>query len=114
MQEPSVFKIMGEVFREPPRAFPLLACLWMVVFLVIAIISATNMCEADNLKSVVLWATTFLTSVMVILTVKIWFLMEMNKIGHWEMNSTKSREPPPEKTEGDPEDEAADKAEKTE
>lgn len=75
-----MFKMMGEVLREPPRAIPLLACLWAVVFVVLAIVSATNMCHAENLKSVVLWATTFLTSVMVILTVKIWFLMAMNKI----------------------------------
>jgi spore maturation protein SpmA len=52
----------------------------MIVFLVIAIISATNMCEADKLKSVILWATTFLLSVMVILTGKIFFWMEVNKV----------------------------------
>jgi len=75
-----MFKLMGEVFQGPSRALPFLACFWALVFLVIAIVSATNMCEADKLKSVILWATTFLTSVMVILTVKIWFLMEMNKI----------------------------------
>ena len=75
-----MFKMMGEVFKGPSRAIALLVCVWMVVFLVIAIVSATNMCEAQKLKSVILWATTFLVSVMVILTVKIWFLMEMNKI----------------------------------
>lgn len=75
-----MFKMMGEVFKGPPKALAFLACFWAIVFLVIAIVSATNMCEAEKLKSVILWATTFLVSVMVILTVKIWFLMEMNKI----------------------------------
>jgi len=75
-----MFKMMGEVFKGPSRALPLLVCFCAIVFLVVAIVSATNMCEAEKLKSVILWATTFLVSVMVILTVKIWFLMEMNKI----------------------------------
>ncbi len=75
-----MFKLMGEAFKGPSKATVYLACVWMIVFLVIAIVSATNMCEAEKLKSVILWATTFLVSVMVILTVKIWFLMEMNKI----------------------------------
>jgi len=75
-----MFKMMGEVFKGPSRVLPLLACLWMIVFLVIAVVSATNMCEAEKLKSVILWSTTFLVSVMGIVTVKIWFLMEMNKI----------------------------------
>ncbi|MHC4817184.1 MAG: DUF6768 family protein [Planctomycetota bacterium] len=80
MPETSMFKLIGEVFRGPTRATAYLACLWMIVFLVIAIISATNMCEADKLKSVILWATTFLLSVMVILTGKIFFWMEVNKV----------------------------------
>lgn len=75
-----MFKLIGEVFRGPTRAAAYFACLWMIVFLVIAIISATNMCEADKLKSVILWATTFLMSVMVILTGKIFVWMEVNKV----------------------------------
>lgn len=75
-----MFKLMGEAFRGPSRAVSYVACLWIVVFLVIAIISATNMCEADELKSVILWATTFLMSVMVILTSKIFIWMEINKV----------------------------------
>ena len=75
-----MFKLMGEVFKGPSRALPLLAGFWAIVFLVVAIVSATNMCEAEKLKSVILWATTFLTSVLGIVTVKIWFLMELNRI----------------------------------
>jgi len=80
MQEPSMFKLMGEAFKGPSKATMYLACFWMIVFLVIAIVSATNMCEADSTKSVILWATTFLASVMVILTGKIWCMLELNKI----------------------------------
>ncbi|MHC4136722.1 MAG: DUF6768 family protein [Planctomycetota bacterium] len=80
MQEPSMFKLMGEAFKGPSKTITYLACFWMIVCLVIAIVSATNMCQADKLKSVILWATTFLVSVMVILTVKIWFLLEFNRI----------------------------------
>lgn len=74
-----MLKLMGKVFSGPSRALSYLVCLWIIAFLVVAIIAATNMCEADKLKSVVLWATTFLFSVMAILSGKIWFWLQINR-----------------------------------
>lgn len=74
-----MFKLMGEVFSGPSRALSYLVCLWGLAFLVVAIVAATNMCEADELKGVILWATTFLFSVMAILAGKIWLWLEIHR-----------------------------------
>ncbi|MHC4930748.1 MAG: DUF6768 family protein [Planctomycetota bacterium] len=90
MEEPTLWKLVGEVFRGKKRLYATLVWIMALVFLAIAILAATRMCQAEEAKGVVLWATTFLSSLIILMAVKIWFWLEMAKV---ELRLTLGREP---------------------
>ncbi|MHC4340994.1 MAG: DUF6768 family protein [Planctomycetota bacterium] len=89
MDEPTLWKLVGETFRGKKRLFAVMAWVMALVFLAIAILAATRMCEAEETKSVLLWATTFLSSLIILMAIKIWFWLEMAKV---ELRLTLGRE----------------------
>ena len=90
MEEPTLWQIVGEIFRGKRRLYAALAWIMGLVLLAAAILAATRMFQATEVKRVVLWATTFLSSLVILMGIKIWFWLEMAKV---ELRMTLGRTP---------------------
>jgi hypothetical protein len=67
MAEPDLWKLVGEVLSGKKRFYAVIAWVMALVFLAIAIVAAARMCQAEEIKGVVLWATTFLSSLVILM-----------------------------------------------
>jgi len=78
-QEETFRQMLAGTFRSQPRWMSLIAWTYILVFTAIAVIAAVQFFGAEAVRGQILWATVFLTSNMIIMMLKMWFWMIMNR-----------------------------------
>jgi len=80
MEQPSLFELALEPLRKGPwRWIAALVWIFGIGLVGIAMIAAGKMCDAKDLRGVVLWATTFLACLVGIVAVKVWYWLDINR-----------------------------------
>jgi len=80
MEQPSIIGLALEPLRKGPWCWVAwLVWVFGIGMVVLAVVAATRMCEVQDVRRVVLWATTFLASLIGLLAVKVWYWMDLNR-----------------------------------
>jgi len=79
MERVSLFELVVDSFRGPWRWLTWLVWAFGFALVVLAVVASMRMCEAKDLRRVVLWATTFLASIIGIVAVKVWYWLDLNR-----------------------------------
>ncbi len=78
-QEETFRQMLAGTFKSQPRWMTAIAWIYILLFTAIAVVAAVQFFDTDAVKGQILWATVFLTSNMIVMILKMWFWMIMNR-----------------------------------
>lgn len=78
-EEPSLFEMLLETCRGRRRWLAILAAVYTLVFLVLAILSGVRFFGAESTRDLLMWAVACLLCMSAVSMLKLWYFMEMNK-----------------------------------
>jgi hypothetical protein len=72
-------QMISDTFRSQPRWMSVMAWIYALLFTAVAVVAAVKFFGAEGVRNQILWATVFLTSNMIVMILKVWFWMIMNR-----------------------------------
>ena len=80
LEDQSVYGLLAEVFRGRHRLFAALGMVVTLVFFVIGVGAAVSFANAQDARTMILYAGTSALSFGVVLAIKIWYWLEMTRL----------------------------------
>jgi len=77
--EPALLRQVADTFHGRSRWLSALGVVLMLAFMALCVTSLVRMVRAEDLRTLLLWGTGFGTSLVMILGVKIWYWMELQR-----------------------------------
>lgn len=77
--EPPIYEMLMETFRGRHRWLNLFVFTWTIVILGLLVAVAYQFFHTESTRAMIAWATGFLSGIVWIAMMKIWFWLEMNK-----------------------------------
>ena len=78
-QEETFRQMLAGTFRNQPRWMTLIAWVYILLFTAVAVVAAVQFFDAEAVRGQILWTTVFLVSGMIVMMLKMWFWMIMNR-----------------------------------
>ncbi|MCB2156372.1 hypothetical protein KQI84_15975 [bacterium] len=77
--EPSIFELMADTYRGRNRFLVYLGTVWGIVVMIFGIYCLLQFLKADDAVATVRWTVGIFFALMMILGMKIWYWMELNR-----------------------------------
>ncbi|UCG16927.1 MAG: hypothetical protein JSV19_02610 [Phycisphaerales bacterium] len=77
--EPAVHEMVIDSFRGRLRWLVILASVWCMAFLALAVVCAVQFFRANTVREMLGWSTGCVLCIVYVMAMKVWYWMELNK-----------------------------------
>ena len=80
LEQPNIIELYVDIYRGTRKWLSILVTFIMIIIVVLTWYAAVMFFKADDLRTMLMWGFGFITGLITITALKIWFWMQMNNI----------------------------------